>query len=900
MKRLATLVLAAGFAVSSLVAMGQGASATPFSDVPANHWAYQAIQSLAADGLVEGYPDGKFKGDRPLTRYEMAVLVARVIAKLQANGAQFASKADLDKLQKLIDALKDELDSLGVRVTNLEDALDALDKRTKFAQSIQLHGTIAANNSARQRYAPPLNVQRTAGADAYVSAYLTAPANNSPLEQQGPGLIVRYDDKFVFSYAINENLTVSIPLHILSYQFGGEFGQTHGISIQPDVVVNVAKAGALSNLRFRSGQLDDLRSSRLSLAYRAPDASQQGPGQENPVQPYEKGFSFGAVLNGLTDFQISFTRLDQQYLNTLNSVGEPFYSPEVGINNYFFYRTPPQSGYFQNGAPNAAAGGSFQTFTFTAQGPTQQVYLPSKAVSGTVTVVSVNGVACTAVTSGGIYGPYSATCPIAAGGFYYVDTNNQVVFRTPVASGSTVVLGFVQSAYNNNLQQVRYHINGRLNQKIKGLPGAEIGLSFSRVFDFADVIDAPNGRNAFSAPAGAPSGTGYGYVSDTVFGLDFQLPLSSITLGRDKTQHPVLFAEGAFSRYTPDFYNTPALTDSALVAGLRLKVYSVTASLQYQAVGRNFLSGAPIRYYGPPPTEFGYWSGSYLPGFYGFGNNFAINKTLDGAAQPACAGTACLANSASFTQIYPVFNPFVATGPQFFSAFAPNSQGWTLNLGSPIRIGDTTVTGTLVAQHLEELTTNGFGQLNFNGVPGSNTKLKFDKLQGGAAFSIPVFGTKIALNLSGVLDHLARNDKTAYVYNPLSVAGSPATQAGVGAAVPAGVAAYQAGAAPVLYYPNYIDDYHTQYAVAATLPVTRDVVFGVGYDTQAYHGSYGNTVGQNIAQRKDQYQATVTYNIPKTTSSISALFRNNKYVDNVLPTFNFNQNREDVTFSIRF
>ena len=63
MKRLATLVLAAGFAIGSLLALGQGASATPFSDVPANHWAYQAIQSLAADGLVEGYPDGKFKGE---------------------------------------------------------------------------------------------------------------------------------------------------------------------------------------------------------------------------------------------------------------------------------------------------------------------------------------------------------------------------------------------------------------------------------------------------------------------------------------------------------------------------------------------------------------------------------------------------------------------------------------------------------------------------------------------------------------------------------------------------------------------------------------------------------------------------------------------------------------------
>ena len=172
MKRLATLVLAASFLVGSLAMLGQGASATPFSDVPANHWAYQAIQSLAADGLVEGYPDGKFKGDRPMTRYEMAVLVARVIAKVQASIPTdyatksdlnalskkvdtLASKADLAKLQKLVDAFKDELDALGVRVTNLEDSLDALDKRTKFAQSIELHGQMRANPTFRQRTTIP-------------------------------------------------------------------------------------------------------------------------------------------------------------------------------------------------------------------------------------------------------------------------------------------------------------------------------------------------------------------------------------------------------------------------------------------------------------------------------------------------------------------------------------------------------------------------------------------------------------------------------------------------------------------------------------------------------------------------------------------------------------------------
>ncbi|MBD5634554.1 MAG: S-layer homology domain-containing protein, partial [Candidatus Eremiobacteraeota bacterium] len=112
LRRLAfALVAALTLASAGVVGEREAARATPFADVPANHWAYQYIQTLAADGLIDGYTDGAFKGDRPLTRYEMAVIVARVIAKLQENAGARPSREDLDKLQKLTDALKDELDS---------------------------------------------------------------------------------------------------------------------------------------------------------------------------------------------------------------------------------------------------------------------------------------------------------------------------------------------------------------------------------------------------------------------------------------------------------------------------------------------------------------------------------------------------------------------------------------------------------------------------------------------------------------------------------------------------------------------------------------------------------------------------------------------------------------------
>jgi hypothetical protein len=150
--------------------------------------------------------------------------------------------------------------------------------------------------------------------------------------------------------------------------------------------------------------------------------------------------------------------------------------------------------------------------------------------------------------------------------------------------------------------------------------------------------------------------------------------------------------------------------------------------------------------------------------------------------------------------------------------------------------------------------------------------------------------------VSDSFEHLSRNDRTAYSYVPFNpTTGGPDPSSG------AALTTYlSGGATPVLFYPNYVDEYHNTIDASATVPLTRDVVFGIGYNTQTFHGSYGTTAGQNIAQRKDQYQGTLTYNIPKTTSSISALFRNQKYSDSVIPSYNFNQNREDLNFSIRF
>ena len=110
------------------MALGVTASAyaaNPFSDVPAGHWAYDSINKLAAAGVIEGYGDTTFGGDKLMTRYEMAQIVAKAMAK----------GANVDKLAA---EFADELDNLGVRVAALE----------KKADNVKITGTIKASYSS--------------------------------------------------------------------------------------------------------------------------------------------------------------------------------------------------------------------------------------------------------------------------------------------------------------------------------------------------------------------------------------------------------------------------------------------------------------------------------------------------------------------------------------------------------------------------------------------------------------------------------------------------------------------------------------------------------------------------------------------------------------------------------
>ena len=110
MKKILALAAAAAFTAGVSVY-----AANPFSDVSTDDWAYQAVSDLSDQGVVEGYPDGTFKGERNMTRYELAQIIARLMAKEDQLNAQ--QQATLDKLAN---EYADELANLGVRVSNLE------------------------------------------------------------------------------------------------------------------------------------------------------------------------------------------------------------------------------------------------------------------------------------------------------------------------------------------------------------------------------------------------------------------------------------------------------------------------------------------------------------------------------------------------------------------------------------------------------------------------------------------------------------------------------------------------------------------------------------------------------------------------------------------------------------
>lgn len=111
------------------------AASNPFADVPTKHWSYGAVQSLSQAGIIDGYSDATFGGDKSITRYEMAQIVAK--AMYRSDKATAAQKAAIERLAA---EYKVELDNLGVRVDNVE-------KKTAGVKDLKISGWFTSENT---------------------------------------------------------------------------------------------------------------------------------------------------------------------------------------------------------------------------------------------------------------------------------------------------------------------------------------------------------------------------------------------------------------------------------------------------------------------------------------------------------------------------------------------------------------------------------------------------------------------------------------------------------------------------------------------------------------------------------------------------------------------------------
>lgn len=132
---MAALFATAAFTVSA---------ANPFADVDTSSWAYQAVCQLSDQGVVDGYPDGTFKGDKNVSRYELAQIIARLMAKEDSlNDSQKAM------VQKLSAEYADDLQNLGVRVKELEKKTGNLSTITELrVQDIPRYDNVYKDNKS--------------------------------------------------------------------------------------------------------------------------------------------------------------------------------------------------------------------------------------------------------------------------------------------------------------------------------------------------------------------------------------------------------------------------------------------------------------------------------------------------------------------------------------------------------------------------------------------------------------------------------------------------------------------------------------------------------------------------------------------------------------------------------
>ena len=229
-------------AVAALTAGVSAYAANPFSDVTPSDWAYQAVVDLSEQGVVEGYPDGTFKGERNITRYEMAQIIARMLAKEdQLNAEQRAT------LDKLAGEYADELANLGVRVSNLEKKVGNIYWSGDARMRYQDKAVDAADGwNGRMR----INVKGQVNDSTYVQGRLNATMDFKESKDDSD---VQFDQLFA-NHDFGKAATVRLGR--IPVAFGDQGGWLYGDSYGVDGAEATIHAGDKVNLTAGYGRFN--------------------------------------------------------------------------------------------------------------------------------------------------------------------------------------------------------------------------------------------------------------------------------------------------------------------------------------------------------------------------------------------------------------------------------------------------------------------------------------------------------------------------------------------------------------------------------------------------------------------------------------------------------------------
>jgi len=231
-------------AATAVLGVTTAFAANPFSDVTPDSWAYQAVSQLAQSGIVNGYPDGTFKGQNNITRYEMAQMVAKAMANQdRANAEQQAM------INRLADEFSNELNNLGVRVARLEDRV----------------GNVKVTGDARLRYRDAEHEKSKFDARARLQF-------NAKVNDRTDAVVRVASKNFELGDSRNgSNVGVSVDRAYVNHKFGervslkaGRFGQVAGGGLAFD--------GTFDGVQFNAG--NDKVNAQVAYGYAVSGAAE--------------------------------------------------------------------------------------------------------------------------------------------------------------------------------------------------------------------------------------------------------------------------------------------------------------------------------------------------------------------------------------------------------------------------------------------------------------------------------------------------------------------------------------------------------------------------------------------------------------------------------------------------